>query len=47
MPDDPGQEPNRDYVYALVGLGFVAAMVLIGLVVLAQHMSALCDYLVC
>ncbi len=46
MPDNPGQPPNRDWVYALVGLAMVGSAILIGVTLLIRG-GVLCDYLVC
>jgi hypothetical protein len=47
MSGDPDQDSENNLIYLLIGLAFVAAALVMGLVVFAQWQQVLCDFLVC
>jgi hypothetical protein len=47
MPKEPDPRPKGDLAVTLLGLLFVGAMIVIGLLLLAEKSGFLCDSLIC
>jgi hypothetical protein len=47
MSKEPDRRPRGDLAPTLIGLLFVGAMIIVGLILLAQKSGFLCDSLIC